>query len=142
MAKNLISNIAWFLGVELGEEFKLRILEKEVCEPGIYKFDLGEGLVKKDKNGVFNSNSSIEFEDLCLGNYEIVKLPWEPKEGEQYWTISFVKNRYPFVESYIWDSDDIDFMKLKLCIAYRTKAEAEAHMAWDYEKLTGKKLEV
>ena len=31
MAKNLISNIARLLGVELGEEFKLRILEKEVC---------------------------------------------------------------------------------------------------------------
>ena len=138
MAKNLMSNIAWFLGVELGEEFKLRILEKEVCEPGIYKFDLGEGLVKKDKNGVFNSNSSIEFEDLCLGNYEIVKLPWEPEEGERYCYPSVsAKN----VDCTNWICCSFDYAMKALGMIYKTPEEAQAHFAENYEKLTGKKLE-
>ena len=138
MAKNLISNIARLLGVELGEEFKLRILEKEVCEPGIYKFDLGEGLVKKDKNGVFNSNSSIEFEDLCLGNYEIVKLPWEPREGERYCYPSVsAKN----VDCTDWICCSFDYAMKALGMIYKTPEEAQAHFAENYEKLTGKKLE-
>ena len=141
MAKNLISNIACFLGVELGEEFKLRILEKEVCEPGIYKFDLGEGLVKKDKNGVFNSNSSIEFEDLCIGNYEIVKLPCEPKNGEIYWTIFFISDGKPFTDRLVWSGDSVDLSKNALGMVYRSEEEASVHMAEDYERLTGKKLE-
>ena len=138
MAKNLISNIAWFLGVELGEEFKLRILEKEVCEPGIYKFDLGEGLVKKDKNGVFNSNSSIEFEDLCLGNYEIVKLPWEPREGERYFYPSVIAKN---VDCTNWICCSFDYAMKALGMIYKTPEEAQAHFAENYEKLTGKKLE-
>ena len=137
MAKNLISNIAWFLGVELGEEFKLRILEKEVCEPGIYKFDLGEGLVKKDKNGVFNSNSSIEFEDLCLGNYEVVKLPWEPKNCDDYYVLDA---RTGIIECYSWGATTFDLAVKAMGIIYRTEAEAKTHMAEDYERLTGKKL--
>ena len=140
MAKNLMPKIAKLLGVEMEEAFKIRRPDYEVCENGIYAFFENEGLMKKNEQGEFDNNSSIEFEDLCLGNYEIVKLPWEPKEGEQYWTISFVKNRYPFVESYIWNGDDTDFFKLKLGIVYRTQAEAKAHMAEDYERLTGKPL--
>ena len=140
MSKNLIPEIINLLGVELEEAFKIRRPDYEVCENGIYAFFDGKGLMKRNEQGEFDNNSSIEFEDLCLGNYEIVKLPWEPKEGEQYWTISFVKNRYPFVESYIWNGDDTDFFKLKLGIVYRTQAEAKAHMAEDHERLTGKPL--
>ena len=140
MSKNLIPEIINLLGVELEEAFKIRRPDYEVCEKGVYAFFENEGLMKKNEQGELDNNSSIEFEDLCLGNYEIVKLPWEPKEGEQYWTISFAKNRYPFVESYIWNSDDTDFFKLKLGIVYRTQAEAEAHLEEDYKRLTGKPL--
>ena len=141
MAKNLMPEIAKMLGVEIGERFKVR---KEDSE--IYYFTDVAFLKQVNDAESEDFVSDLEEEDLLVlyyllsGKETVVRLPWEPKEGEQYWTISFVKNRYPFVESYIWNSDDIDFMKLKLGIAYRTKAEAKAHMAEDYKRLTGKPL--
>lgn len=144
MAKILIPDIAKLLGVELDEEFQIRSSGCKKCEPGIYKFDLGEGLVKKDENGVFNSNSSVEFEDLCLGNYEIVKLPWEPKKGMRYYFPRVDANLKGemAVGDYDWDFETFDLAMKALGMVYRTKEEAEAHFAEDYEKLTGKKLEV
>ena len=139
MAKILIPDIAKLLGVELDEEFQIRSSGCKKCEPGIYKFDLGEGLVKKDKNGVFNSNSSIEFEDLCLGNYEIVKLPWEPKEGDTFF--------YPEVATGVvgigeWQGESSSHLAMKaLGMVYRSIVEAQNNFAEDYERLTGKKLE-
>lgn len=138
MGKTLIPNIAELLGVALDEEFQIRSSGCKKCEPGIYKFDLGEGLVKKDENGVFNSNSSVEFEDLCLGNYEIVKLPWEPVRGDNYFFPSLPKN---CVVKLIWTDNTYDYALKALGMVYRTRDEAQARFAEDYEKLTGKKLE-
>lgn len=137
MAKILIPDIAKLLGVELDEEFQIRSSGCKKCEPGIYKFDLGEGLVKKDENGVFNSNSSVEFEDLCLGNYEVVKLPWEPKEGDTYYCVNIFKKR---IEAYQWIGFTGEYVLKLFGMVYRTKEEAKAHLAEDYEKLTGKPL--
>ena len=142
MAKILIPDIAKLLGVELNEEFQIRSSGCKKCEPGIYKFDLGEGLVKKDENGVFNSNSSVEFEDLCLGNYEVVKLPWEPKKGEGYYfpRVDADLEGEMVVGDYNWDFETFDLAMKALGMVYRTKEEAEAHFASDYERLTGKPL--
>lgn len=140
MSNNLMPEIMKMLGVEYGEAFKIRRPGYEVCEKGIYAFFEGEGLMKKNKQGVFDSNSSIEFEDLCLGNYEIVKLPWEPKQGEEYWTIHFEPVGKPRAILYPWMGDKPDFANLRLNMVYRTKEEAKAHFADDYERLTGKRL--
>lgn len=134
MNKNLMPEVAELLGVKLGESFAIKtgesIFRARITTSGLHiNYD---SILQPDRNNLLCG--------LLQGLYAILRPSWEPKEGEQYWTISFVKNRYPFVESYIWNSDDIDFMKLKFGIAYRTKAEAEAHMSEDYEKLTGKKL--
>lgn len=140
MAKNLIPEIIKMLGVEYGEAFKIRRPDYEVCENGIYAFFENEGLMKKNKQGDFDSNSSIEFEDLCLGNYEIVKLPWEPKNCEFYWTMFFASDGKPFAGRVVWIGDSVDFGKKALGMVYRTKEEAEANLGKDYEKLTGKPL--
>ena len=140
MSKNLIPEIAKLLGVEMEEAFKIRRPDYEVCENGIYAFFENEGLMKKNEQAEFDNNSSIEFEDLCLGNYEVVKLPWEPKEDEEYWTISFLKNQQPYAENYVWNGDDMDFTKLKLGMVYRTEKEAKEHLAEDYQRLIGKPL--
>ena len=137
MSKNLIPEIIKILGVEYGEAFKIRRPDYEVCEKGIYAFFEGEGLMKKNKQGVFDSNSSIEFEDLCLGNYEIVKLPWEPKYKEEYF---FPNIRQKTVAIEQWTDETFDYAMKVLGMAYRTREEAEAHMADDYKRLTGKPL--
>ena len=137
MSKNLIPEIIKILGVEYGEAFKIRRPDYEVCEKGIYAFFEGEGLMKKNKQGVFDSNSSIEFEDLCLGNYEIVKLPWEPKYKEEYFYPN-IRQKTVAIEQ--WTDETFDYAMKVLGMVYRTREEAEAHMAEDYERLTGKPL--
>lgn len=138
MTKNLIPEIIKMLGVEYGEAFKIRRPDYEVCEKGIYAFLEGEGLTKKNKQGVFDSNSSIEFEELCLGDYEIVKLPWEPKYKEEYF---FPNIRQKTVAIEQWTDETFDCAMKVLGMVYRTREEAKAHFAEDYERLTGKKLE-
>ena len=140
MSKNLIPEIINLLGVELEEAFKIRRPDYEVCENGIYAFFEGEGLMKKNEQGEFDSNSSIEFEDLCLGNYEVVKLPWEPKVGDKYYAIASTNNKKPYISLYIWRGFVVDYTLWKLEMIYRTEEEARAHMEEDYERLTGKPL--
>ena len=137
MSKNLIPEIIKILGVEYGEAFKIRRPDYEVCEKGIYAFFEGEGLTKKNKQGVFDSNSSIEFEDLCLGNYEIVKLPWEPIVGVAYFYIG-VSSRD--ICASVWVGSSKDYALKALGVIHRTKSEAKKHFAEDYERLTGKPL--
>lgn len=140
MSKNLIPEIAKLLGVEMEEAFKIRRPDYEVCENGIYAFFENEGLMKKNEQGEFDNNSSIEFEDLCLGNYEIEQLPWEPKNGEIYWTIVFKGDGKPFATSRVWSCFSVDFSRKALGMVYRTKAEAQTHLSEDYKRLTGKPL--
>ena len=96
-----------------------------------------EGLMKRNEQGEFDNNSSIEFEDLCLGNYEIVKLPWEPKYGEIYYFLDINEKE---IMSYPWENDTFDYAMKALGMIYRTEEGAQAHFAEDYERLTGKPL--
>ena len=137
MSKNLIPEIAKLLGVEMEEAFKIRRPAYEVCENGVYAFFENEGLMKRNEQGEFDNNSSIEFEDLCLGNYEIVKLPWEPKYGEIYYFLDINEKE---IMSYTWENDTFDYAMKALGMIYRTEAKAKDHMAEDYMKLTGKPL--
>ena len=137
MSKNLIPEIAKLLGVEMEEAFKIRRPAYEVCENGVYAFFEIEGLMKRNEQGEFDNNSSIEFEDLCLGNYEIVKLPWEPKYGEIYYFLDINEKE---IMSYPWENDTFDYAMKALGMIYRTEEGAQAHFAEDYERLTGKPL--
>ena len=137
MTKNLIPEIIKILGVEYGEAFKIRRPDYEVCEKGIYAFLEGEGLTKKNKQCVFDSNSSIEFEDLCLGNYEIVKLPWEPIVGVAYFYVGVLSGG---ICASVWNGSSTDYALKALGVIHRTKSEAKKHFAEDYERLTGESL--
>lgn len=74
---NLIPQIAQMLGLELGEEFKIKGYDGL-----IYKLtDAGLELTTVDdqKTKWFDHGALIS---LLKGKFEIVKLPWKPKEGE------------------------------------------------------------
>lgn len=138
MSNNLMPEIMKILGVEYGEAFKIRRPDYEVCEKGIYAFFEGEGLTKKNKQGVFDSNSSIEFEDLCLGNYEIVKLPWEPKYEEQFYT--YIHNEAHnewLVDWFYWYGTPAQLAIKQLGMVFKTREDAEKALPEFYEKLTG-----
>ena len=139
MAKNLMPEIMKLLGVEYNEKFQLDPYGTEFAKGNLFCFNENNGLLMVYPDGVACDANGIIYGILC-GYYKIVKLPWEPKEDEEYWTISFLKNQQPYAENYAWNGDDMDFTKLKLGMVYRTKAEAEAHLAEDYKRLTGMEL--
>lgn len=132
MAKNLMPAIAALLGVEVGEEFKL----KGSRSRWIYKFTEDSFLCKHDD---FRWESAFfMMEHILHGTVEIEKLTWRPKDGEVYYFPS-ISNKA--VACGPWVGEALDYAMKALGMVYRTEAEAHEHLAEDYERLTGKKLE-
>lgn len=124
MSKNLIPQIAQMLGVELGEEFKI----KGEDELMTYRFN-SDGLQVTYGDGIELSyiSTNSAFVALVNGTDEIVKLPWKPKEGESYWTfILYDCDIRLGIEHRKWTNDMFDFAFLKAGWIYRTCEEAEA----------------
>ena len=122
------------MGVEFGEKFEVQGL------------DYGE-----DRFKAYLDETGLHFVDLIVcndaeykylgkmltGELEYEKLPWEPKEGEIYYypSVYIVTVKYRD-----WQNTTFDFTLKALGMVYRTREEAEAHFAEDFERLTGKKL--
>ncbi|WP_303234958.1 hypothetical protein [Phascolarctobacterium succinatutens] len=122
MAKNIIPEIAKMLGVELGEEFKI----KEYGER-IYRFD-NSGLQLIYDNGVRNLNITANMALSCLlsGDIEIVKLPWKPKMDERYWTFGLGVDGKWIVIARRWEGYPCEFLLVDKGWAYRREEEAKA----------------
>ena len=142
---NLIPIIAEALGVRIGEEFNAKhanigkILTNSKEEPAIFKFG-NDGLYAKcsDGSGDF---FLIGMGNFLRGDYEIVKLPFEPKNGERYYRIFIHIDGDIAIISDTWDGWTTDCMCKYCGNCFRTEAEAEKHKYEIYEKLTGRKWE-
>lgn len=130
MSKNLIPEIAKMLGVELGEEFKIKGYDELT-----YKFD-NDGLRVSCGNGArkFNPTANTSFTALLAGKDEIIKLPWKPKMYEEYWTFCLIQLQWS-VTSYRWQGSPDDAAAFKVGWVYRTRAEAEAALPAVAEEL-------
>ena len=132
MAKNLMPEVAALLGVEIGEKFII-----ENAEHNLQVVLVADGLHVTKDDFLGSSNSKLLQNVLC-GLFGVKKLPWEPKKGDTY----YYPNVYlGAVKSYDWQNATFDFAMKALGMIYRTREEAQAHFAEDYERLTGKKLE-
>lgn len=145
MSKNLMPEIAKLLGVEMGEAFYINDhLGRRVCAYSDNNlFKIGPALLHlNNTDGCFEGSDrdQIILVKLLAGLLTIEKLPWEPKQGEEYWTIHFEPVGKPRAILYPWMGDKPDFTNLRLNMVYRTKEEAEAHLAEDYKRLTGRTL--
>lgn len=125
MSKNLIPQIAKMLGVEIGEEFKTKG-DNELT----YRFT-NAGLKLTHDSGIelADVSANVAFVDLVNGKDEIIKLPWKPKAGEQYYSFG---GRF-FGDPTVWIVIDVIWQGLAYDVAmfdkgwvYRTKEEAEA----------------
>lgn len=145
MAKNLMPELAKMLGVEMGKPFYIHQNGKHKCiysDNDLYKIT-EEGLANiNNTDGCYEYHTCwrVILTDLLLGECSVEKLPWEPKDDEVYWTIIFGGHKKPRIGSRYWIADHLDFISLRLGLVYRTQEEAEAHLAEDYERLTGEKL--
>lgn len=137
MTKNLMPEIIKMLGLEYGEVFRVSEQDAETAEDGLFCFNKEGGLIKINPDGSTCTAWEILY-DILNGWCEIVKVPWEPKYKEYYYCPSVTERR---VIELLWLDDTRDYALKALGMVYRTREEAEAHMAEDYMKLTGKKLE-
>ena len=132
MAKNLMSEVAALLGVEIGEEFIIQNADRK--ETVVLALD---GFHVIQPNNVVGPDHGKLLSKVLQGLYEVKKIPWEPQEGDMYYVLN---TRALFIESFMWDNGTFDYLAKNMGIIYRTKAEAEAHLEEDYERLTGKPL--
>lgn len=123
MSKNLIPQIAHMLGVELGEEFKI----KGAADWMLFHFEEHGLRVRNvdEKVELSDGVDSALFERLLGGYLEIIKLPWKPKMYEEYWTFGKLGKQW-IVGTLIWKELPYEILLLGKGWVYRTRAEAEA----------------
>ena len=129
MAKNLIPEICKMLGVELGEEFKVKDKQNNCVSTEIYKFSEDSLLYRyQDQDGYYTALSPTLYR-LFRGDYEVIKLPWKPKKGETYYTfvlmVVLMGDKW-VVRSSRWGGLPNEYALLDKGWAYRTRAEAKA----------------
>lgn len=120
---NYMEQVANMLGVEIGEEFKVRCQDGELSAR-FYIID--DGLYEQCKDETPLVNSAL-LRDLLIGRCEIIKLPWKPKGEDSYWYYSELH----ILEKSVWDGALFDLALYKLGKLYRTYEEAEAHAEED-----------
>ena len=121
MAKNLIPEICKMLGVELGEEFKIK--DEDALT---YRFT-DDGLKVTYDGGIEISNISTNsaFVALVEGQDEVVKLSWKPKKGDAYYTFVLMDDKWG-VGSLYWGGFPNEYALLDKGWVYRTCKEAQA----------------
>lgn len=119
MSKNLIPEICKMLGVELGEEFKIKDYELTltITDKGLMAAD--------DSSETGWTFANALFVVLLNGKDEIIKLPWRPKEGEVYCTFGASDGSWR-VWQQRWINHPTDFALLDKGWIYRTPDEAKA----------------
>ena len=114
MAKNYMADVAGMLGVELGEEFKIEGSNL------IYKF-LENGLYFRCIEGWLPA--IYQFLDLIKGELEIVKLPWQPQDGDRYY---FPVDGFTITSCAIWCDSTLEYALKEAGMIFKTKEECEA----------------
>ena len=131
MTKNLIPVIAKELGVEIGEEFEVSAVPEV-----IYRFTETR-LECVPVNSEFRwEPSTLSFNHLITT--EIIKLPFKPKDCEDYWTYNF--ERFSIVKT-CWRGTAMDYACKFAGIVFRTGKEALIARPAKYKELTGKEWE-
>lgn len=137
MSKNLIPEIAKLLGVEIGEEFRIRIVDSGNEIKHTFRFT-EESLEYYDNNvKEWEWDGHPTLYDLIAGVFEIVKLPWKPKYNEMYFTYSSSWNAH----NVYWTDCFHDYKNLKIGAVFRTEEEAIRERPHIYKQLTGKEWE-
>ena len=127
---NKMAEVAKVFGVELGEEFQIKY--KDTIVYGTFRFT-EKGTETKGSSGWESARPALL--RLLTGEYEIVKMPYQPKKGETYWTC--YSNDFA-ITALTWCDWVQDFALLKCGAVFRTEAEAIKARPRIYKELTGK----
>lgn len=136
MSNNLMPEVAKLLGVELGEEF---IIENEYLKETVVLNMDGLTIIRPNDEEWGKSRTLLV--KVLQGLYEVVKLPWEPKYEEQFYT--YIHNEAHnewLVDWFYWYGTPAQLAIKQLGMAFKTREDAEKALPEFYEKLTGKPL--
>lgn len=118
---NYYKQIAEMLGVELGEEFRLKENKtKNIVRPR-YKITQEEGLMYSVNRNEFDRSTILI--SIINGSYSVVKLPWKPKNDETYWWYSM---RSKTSNSCIFTGSTSDLIFWKAGNCFKTEKEAQS----------------
>ena len=115
MAKNYMQDVARMLGVELEEEFHLK-------DSSVFYKIVNKGLYYKFNTTWYPSSNDL-FVKLMIGEVEIIKLPWQPKEGDKYYHPA---SNFKDIYYAGWGNTIFDIALKEAGMIFRTKAECEA----------------
>ena len=114
---NYWKQIAEMLGVELEEEFKVSDMKIFT-----FKFTEDDGLMFKYGKNEDYMPSALILTKLLRGDYSVVKLPWKPKKGEEYWHYSEAWDEGIPCK---WEGGWFDLLLWKEGCCFKTKKEAD-----------------
>ena len=110
---NYMKQVAEMLGVEMGERFNISGWNEST------KFYITEeGLMREG----FTAPRRKAFDKLLTGEAEIIKEPWKPKEGEEYYFVG-VNEKILHTNFEV----TMDYAMLLMGNCFRTPKDAKAH---------------
>lgn len=119
---NHMAEVAKMFGLELEEHFHIT---KKSYENTVYKFT-------KDGVAFYDNKLRTWYESvgalagILTGETEVVKLPWKPQRGKQYY-IPCIDTELEYMYSvYYWSNDEYDNKYYHMGLVCKTKEEAVA----------------
>ena len=126
MAKNIMPDIAKLLGVEINEEFELRVARQSLIKcSGMFSITKNNIVARKNNGDVWQPLISEAIYDLFNGSLEVVRKPYVPKDNEEYWSYS---GKNFNIVAYKWSNTAEEQALLKVGWIFRTEAEAEREL--------------
>lgn len=126
MSKNYMEEIAKLFNIELEEKFMIK------DDYHIYKLTRN-GLEYELYNGKYRLNMDM-FLKLLRGNVEMVKVPWQPKNGDRYY---FPVDGFTITSCAIWCDSTIEYALKEAGMIFKTKEECEAALPELHKKYLG-----
>lgn len=136
MSKNLMPDIAKLLGVQIDEEFKLRVADQPLIQcKGDFCITTNNIIVRKENGDIWQPLETDAAYEILNGTLEVVRKPWQPKCGETYFT--YFGTEFTIV-SCAWQGFATQYSLLKNGCIFRTEEEAEQARPRLYKELTGR----
>lgn len=119
---------------EIAKLFNIELEEKFMIKDDYHIYKLTEnGLEYELYNGKYRLNMDM-FLKLLRGNVEMVKLPWEPKGGDEYY---YPACNFKDVFSTNWTYSVVDFAYKEVGFIFKTYEECEAALPTLRKKYLG-----
>ena len=122
---NYIPKIAEVMGLKIGEQFKVKVGGEETAATFWFVEDGLMYDVPDDKFTGYASKQTLV--SILDGEYEVVKLPWVPRIGKDYWcVIPSSDPDYPRTALVTMNKSLFSMINLYFGNFYETQEEAEA----------------